>query len=216
MPTPFALADAAALIAVPGPDDDKYSRGVLGLVTGSPRYPGAAVLGVEAAWRTGVGMVRYLGAAEPSTLVLQRRPETVLAAGRVQAWVLGSGQDDALEPETRAQLDGALADEVPTVLDGGALERVGDARGPVLLTPHAGELARVLGVEVDEVRGDREGALAEAVRRTGAVVLLKGHATLVAGPGVDPLVVREAPPWLAVAGAGDVLAGVLGALLATD
>lgn len=215
VPAPFTLAAAAAVISVPTPGDDKYSRGVLGLVTGSERYPGAAVLGVEAAWRTGVGMVRYLGPATPSGLVLQRRPETVTAAGRVQAWVLGSGQDDDLDPETRAHLDAALADEVPTVLDGGAIGRHADARGAVVLTPHAGELARLLDVEVDAVRSDREGALRRAVDATGATVLLKGHETLVAGPGADPRAVTEAPSWLAVAGAGDVLAGVLGALLAT-
>src|SRR3954468_6457578 len=89
----FGPDDAAAWIAVPGPDDDKYSRGVLGVVTGSPRYPGAAALGVDAALPAGVGMVRYLGAGRPTRLVLQHRPEAVTADGRVQAWLLGSGQD---------------------------------------------------------------------------------------------------------------------------
>src|SRR5690554_6923235 len=82
-------AETAELIAVPGVNADKYSRGVLGVVTGSGTYPGAAVLGVEAAIRTGVGMVRYLGTA--GQLVLQRRPEAVTALGQVQAWLLGSG-----------------------------------------------------------------------------------------------------------------------------
>src|SRR3954454_6533537 len=89
----FGPPDAAAWIAVPGPSDDKYSRGVLGVVTGSARYPGAAVLGVDAALHTGVGMVRYLGAGRPTRLVLGRRPEAVTADGRVQAWLLGSGQE---------------------------------------------------------------------------------------------------------------------------
>ena len=61
--------------------------------TGSEAYPGAAVLGVEAAWRTGLGMVRYLGSERPAGLVLAHRPETVTAEGRVQAWVIGSGTD---------------------------------------------------------------------------------------------------------------------------
>ena len=85
--------DAARHIAIPGEHDDKYSRGVLGLITGSEQYPGAAVLGVEAALHTGVGMVRYLGPARATELVLQRRPEAVTANGRVEAWVLGSGMD---------------------------------------------------------------------------------------------------------------------------
>src|SRR3982750_3074821 len=91
----FGPAEARAGVTVPGPDDDKYSRGVLGFATGSSRYPGAAVLGVEAALHTGVGMVRYLGPGRPTRLVLQRRPEAVTASGRVQAWVLGSGQDES-------------------------------------------------------------------------------------------------------------------------
>ena len=102
-------------IAVPGPDDDKYSRGVLGVVTGSARYPGAAVLGVEAALHTGVGMVRYLGAGRPTRLVLRQRPEAVTTDGRVQAWVLGSGQDadGARRADTALLLETALAQPVP-------------------------------------------------------------------------------------------------------
>src|SRR5882757_8594661 len=81
----FGPGDAARWIAVPRDDDDKYSRGVVGFVTGSAKYPGAAVLGVEAAARTGVGMIRYLGAGRPTRMVLQRRPEAVTADGQVQA-----------------------------------------------------------------------------------------------------------------------------------
>ncbi|MDQ2670862.1 MAG: NAD(P)H-hydrate dehydratase, partial [Gemmatimonadota bacterium] len=78
-------------IRAPRVGDDKYTRGVVGMRTGSDAYPGAAVLGVEAAWRTGIGMVRYVGPDRAALLVLQRRPETVLGEGRVQAWVIGSG-----------------------------------------------------------------------------------------------------------------------------
>src|SRR5687767_15824194 len=110
----FGPDDAAIWISVPGPGDDKYSRGVLGVVTGSARYPGAAVLGVEAALHTGVGMVRYLGPGRPTRLVLARRPEAVTTDGRVQAWVLGSGQDPAERADgTGALLDTALAQNVP-------------------------------------------------------------------------------------------------------
>lgn len=220
----FGPDDAARWIAVPGDDDDKYSRGVVGFVTGSAKYPGAAVLGVEAAARTGVGMIRYLGAGRPTRLVLQRRPEAVTADGRVQAWVLGSGQDpEDLDELTAGLLAGALAQTVPTVLDGGALGRRADARGPVLLTPHAGELSRLIGVDVDAIRADPDAAVLRAANELDATVLLKGHTTRIASRGASsgsasgsaPLRVRSAPSWLATAGAGDALAGILGALLAT-
>lgn len=208
---------AAAWIAVPGDDDDKYSRGVVGFVTGSARFPGAAVLGVEAALRTGVGMVRYLGPGRATRLVLQRRPEAVTAEGRVQAWVLGSGWDTARKPDelTKMVLEPALGGTTPTVLDAGALGLWATIAGPRVLTPHAGELARVLEIERDEVLADREAAVRRAVELTGATVLLKGAETLVLSPGGDLLRVRNATPWLATAGAGDALAGILGALVAT-
>jgi len=217
----FGPADAARWIAVPGDDDDKYSRGVVGFVTGSAKYPGAAVLGVEAAARTGIGMIRYLGAGRPTRLVLQRRPEAVTADGRVQAWVLGSGQDpENLDELTAWMLDEALGQSVPMVLDGGALGRRSDARGPVLLTPHAGELSRLIDLDVEAIRADPDAAALRAARELDATVLLKGHTTRIAVPAaasgsVEPLRVRSAPSWLATAGAGDALAGILGALLAT-
>lgn len=212
----FGPEQAARWIAVPRPDDDKYSRGVVGLVTGSARYPGAAVLGVEAAARTGVGMIRYLGPGRPTRLVLQRRPEAVTVDGRVQAWVVGSGQDPSQRDErTAAWLHAALAQRVPVVIDAGALDLHGEAVGPALLTPHAGELAKAVGASVDEVRADPEAAARDAAASLHATVLLKGHTTRVATPTGGLLRVRSAPSWLATAGAGDALAGILGALLAT-
>jgi hydroxyethylthiazole kinase-like uncharacterized protein yjeF len=214
--TAFTAADAARWIAVPGPADDKYSRGVVGFVTGSATYPGAAVLGVEAALHTGVGMVRYLGPGRPSRLVLSRRPEAVTAPGRVQAWVLGSGQDARdRDADTARRLEAALADAVPTVLDGGAFDLRERASSPLVLTPHAGELATVLGVDRAAITADPEAAAVRAAAETGAVVLLKGSVTHVAAPGGDVLHVTGAPAWLATAGAGDALAGVIGALVAT-
>ncbi|WP_309712795.1 NAD(P)H-hydrate dehydratase [Pseudolysinimonas sp.] len=211
----FGQSDAAAWIAVPSDDDDKYSRGVVGFVTGSARYPGAAVLGVEAALRIGVGMVRYLGPGRATRLVLQRRPETVTTDGRVQAWVVGSGQDPRERDElTRLQLETALRQGVPVVLDAGALDLWPEATGSSVLTPHAGELARLLDVGKEEVMADREAAARQAAATTGATVLLKGAETLVASPGGELLRVRNATPWLATAGAGDALAGILGALVA--
>jgi hydroxyethylthiazole kinase-like uncharacterized protein yjeF len=213
----FARDDAARWIAVPGDDDDKYSRGVVGFVTGSARYPGAAVLGVDAALHTGVGMVRYLGPGRATRLVLQRRPEAVTVEGRVQAWVLGSGWDTGRKADelTRMLLEPALATPVPTVLDAGALSMVADVPGPRVLTPHAGELARLLEVEAADVLADRPAAALRAAQATSSTVLLKGAETLVAAPEGTLLRVRNATPWLATAGAGDALAGILGALLAT-
>jgi NAD(P)H-hydrate repair Nnr-like enzyme with NAD(P)H-hydrate dehydratase domain len=212
----FGPEDAARWIAVPGPDDDKYSRGVVGFATGSARYPGAAVLGVEAALHTGVGMVRYLGVGRPTRLVLQRRPEAVTAEGRVQAWVVGSGQDpESVDEQTAAFRDRALADAVPIVVDAGALGFVGRVTGARVLVPHAGELARLLECERDEVLADPAASAREAASRFGAVVLLKGHTSYIADADGGLLEVACAPAWTATAGTGDALAGVLGALLAT-
>jgi hydroxyethylthiazole kinase-like uncharacterized protein yjeF len=212
----FGWAEAARWIAVPGDDDDKYSRGVVGFVTGSGQYPGAAVLGVEAAAHTGVGMVRYLGAGRPTRLVLQRRPEAVTVNGRVQAWVLGSGQDpEQLDQATKAMLDEALAQDVPKVLDGAAMIRRSDAAGPVLLTPHARELSRVIDLDAPAILADPDAAAIRAAAELDAVVLLKGHTTRIASPDGSLLHVSSAPSWLATAGAGDALAGILGALLST-
>jgi NAD(P)H-hydrate repair Nnr-like enzyme with NAD(P)H-hydrate dehydratase domain len=117
----LSSADVAALVRVPTSSDDKYSRGVVGFVTGSTRYPGAAELGVEAALRTGVGMVRYLGPARSTELVLQRRPEAVTTEGRVQAWVVGSGIESVsdLEAEPKGWLQAAHASGHPLVIDAG-------------------------------------------------------------------------------------------------
>lgn len=210
--TPWTAADAARCVAVPRADDDKYSRGVLGVVTGSEQYPGAAVLGVEAALRTGVGMVRYLGPARAADLVLQRRPEAVVADGRVQAWLLGSGMDP-VHRDTSA-MERALDQGLPVVLDGGALDLRDRATGPVVLTPHYRELARVLGADAAAVAADPAGWASRASADLDATVLLKGHTTYISGGGVR-LSVSAAPAWLATAGAGDALGGILGALLAT-
>lgn len=213
--TVFRAADAAALIAVPVGSSDKYSRGVLGVITGSDQYPGAAVLGVDAALHTGVGMVRYLGGPRVSDFVLSRRPEAVASDGRVQAWLIGSGTDHAAREErAAAQIDAALAQKLPVVLDGGALEFVTEVTGPTIITPHFGELARVLKIDKQRIADDPERYAREASDSLGATVLLKGHTTFVAGNGIV-LSVSEAPTWLATAGAGDALAGILGALVAT-
>ncbi|WP_432486770.1 NAD(P)H-hydrate epimerase [Kineococcus sp. SYSU DK018] len=212
-------ADVAARWRRPGPGDDKYSRGVVGVVAGGPDYTGAALLAVDAAVRAGAGMVRYLGPEHPAELVRHHRPEAVVGPGRVQAWVLGPGvsPDDA---EQQARVREALASGEPAVVDAGALAGLPEGLGPQhVLTPHAGELSRLLGalgedvpraaVEADPLPHARRAAVA-----TGATVLLKGAVTTVAGPDGRVLTAASAPAWLATAGAGDVLAGVLGAALA--
>lgn len=184
--------------------------------TGSDAYPGAAVLGVEAAWRAGVGMVRYLGPARPSQLVLARRPETVTADGRVQAWVIGSGTDAATRgPAETEALRAILAGTDPVVVDAGALDLAAEATAPRVLTPHEREHARLRrALGLPPAGEDRVRAALETAEATGAVVLLKGSATVVAAPGGWSTIVESGTPWLATAGTGDVLAGLLGARLA--
>lgn len=206
--------DAAARWPVPRGSDDKYRRGVVGVVAGSAAYPGAAVLAVGGALRAGAGMVRHLGPAAGH--VAARWPEAVAGDGRVQAWVLGPGVDPDADDGQRAAVERALAGGLPCVVDAGALALVaGRTLGPhVLLTPHAGELARLLGRQRADVEADPAGHALAAASGTGATVLLKGATTLVATPDGRLRSQADAPGWLATAGAGDVLAGIAGTLLA--
>jgi hydroxyethylthiazole kinase-like uncharacterized protein yjeF len=201
--------DAAVLLPVPAPDAQKYSRGVVGLRTGSATYRGAAVLSTAGASCGLAGMVRYVGGA--ADLVQAAHPEVVLGAGRVQAWVVGSGGGEAAADE----VESALADGVPVVLDADALAAVrGPLPVPAVLTPHAGELARMRGVPREAVDAEQLRYAREAAQAYEAVVLLKGRHTLAAHPDGRVRVATVGPPWLATAGAGDVLAGLVGALLA--
>ena len=208
-------------IARPQAGDDKYSRGVLGVRTGSKDYPGAAVLGVDAAVRAGLGMVRYLGPRRATDLVLQRRPEIVTVPGRVQAWLLGSGINSTTRTDAvTAALGEALAEGLPTVIDAGALDLIPRAIGPTVITPHAGELAAMLANEAKPGSASQIAAnpgewSIRAARLFDVTVLLKGAVTHVASPSGARLTVSIGPAWLATAGSGDVLGGILGALLAT-
>ncbi|SDM49215.1 ADP-dependent NAD(P)H-hydrate dehydratase [Microbacterium azadirachtae] len=223
--------DVRARLRVPDASDDKRTRGTVAVRTGSDAYPGAAVLGIEAAWRAGAGYVRYIGPRRPADLVLARRPETVVAepasvsAVHADAWVIGSGTDPALRPpEETAALRHLLAGAVPVVVDAGALDLL-PADAPVIATPHEGEFARLrarlgLAPESAEALQDparRAAAVRETAEALGGTVLLKGATTLVAGPGAAPVIAIDAGTgWLAAAGTGDVLAGVIGALVAAD
>lgn len=177
--------DVARLLPEPTGESDKYRRGVVGIVAGSARYPGAAVLAVAGALRGGAGAVRYVGPAAGA--VVSRFPETLVSegapgkAGRVQAWVAGPGLgDDA------SGLADVLGAEVPVLIDADGLrladpEAVRGRAAPTLLTPHAGEAAALLGVAREEVEAERLAAVRELADRFSATVLLKGSTTLVAG-----------------------------------
>jgi NAD(P)H-hydrate repair Nnr-like enzyme with NAD(P)H-hydrate dehydratase domain len=153
--------------------------------------------------------------------VLQRRPEVVTAPGRVQAWLIGSGMDATARPEDDAtRLRAALADEVPFVIDAGALDLAVSAAGPVIITPHFRELANALegmpgAPTADAIAADPRGWAVRASEMLQVTVLLKGHTTYIADPSGIRLSVTAGPAWLATAGSGDVLGGVLGALVAT-
>lgn len=202
--------DVAALLPRPRSDAHKYTRGVVGVRAGSAAYPGAGLLCVAGAASGLAGMVRYVGDDSVADRVREAHPE-VVGEGRVQAWAVGSGGgEDAGEA-----LAAALEDGVPLVVDADALPHVVGTRSvPTVLTPHAGELAAMLSVERADVEARGLHHVREAARIYDAVVLLKGRHTLVARPDGRVRVTTTGVPWLATAGAGDVLTGLIGALLA--
>ncbi|UFQ17494.1 MULTISPECIES: NAD(P)H-hydrate dehydratase [Streptomyces] len=210
--------DVAGMLPLPGGESDKYRRGVVGVVAGSARYPGAAVLCVAGALRGGAGAVRYVGPAADA--VIARFPEALVSAGppskagRVQAWVVGPGLGDDEE-----RLRDVVGAEVPVLIDADGLRLVAERavrerRAPTLLTPHAGEAAALLGVAREEVEAARLSAVRELAGRFGATVLLKGSTTLVGTAEGAVRVNATGTPWLATAGSGDVLSGLAGSLLA--
>lgn len=204
-------SDVAAHWPVPDATSDKYARGVVGLDTGSATYPGAAVLSASGAVHAGAGMVRYLGGARDA--VVAALPNIVTAPGRVQAHLLGSGWGD--REGGAALVARVLAEGLPTVLDADAIGLAPERLpGSVLLTPHAGELAALLGVARAVVEAEPAGHARAASARTGAVVLLKGATQYVAEPGGRVTLAVPGPAWTAQAGSGDVLAGVCATLLA--
>ena len=224
-------SDATALLPLPGPNDDKYTPGVVGVVAGSPPYPGAGVLCSGAARLGGAGMVRYAGSA--SDVVINRWPEIVVAAdgpataGRVEAWVVGpgAGTDEA----ATARLTQALESQVLVVIDADGLTLLSQdsslremiatrhASGlATVITPHAGEFARLGFTLPQGGAANRIGAVRDAAASLGAVVLLKGHETVVAEPSGSAFVNTLSDSCLATAGSGDVLSGLLGSLLAAE
>ena len=239
--------DIAATLPRPTAESDKYRRGVLGLLVGSDRFTGAALLATGGAVRGGAGMVRLVTFPGAAAAVRQVHPEVVITelagetgiradssaagspdgeprfpddVGRVQAWAVGSGMgtDDA----AARRLAAVLATSLPVLIDADALTLLARHRellprpAPTLITPHAGELGRLLDADPADIEARRLEHARRAATILGACVLLKGSTTVVAPPdGLDPVLVNTTgTPWLATAGTGDVLAGLAGALLA--
>lgn len=212
-------ADVAARWPIPGPTDDKYTQGVVGIAAGSATYPGAAVLAAGAAVAATSGMVRFAGSA--ADVVRSRWPEvvgvgSVADTGRTQAWTVGPGLGTG---STGRDIVAAVLERgVPTCLDADAITLLANTPdladalvdSPAVLTPHAGEFARLFG----GVGPDRIDSVRRAAAKLGATVLLKGHVTVVADPGGRVCVHPSSASWAATAGSGDVLSGLVGALLA--
>ncbi len=204
-----------------GAASEKYSRGVVGVATGSRTYPGAAVLSVGGALAGPTGLVRYAGGARDE--VVRQHPsviatERVAGAGRVQTWVCGSGL--GTDEQAGAELRAVLAAPVPVVLDADALtllvdgslaDRLRNRDAPIVVTPHDREFARLCG---EEPGADRVAAALRLAAWMNAVVLLKGDRTVVGTPDGRAYVNPTGSPALATGGTGDVLAGLLGSLLA--
>ncbi|QYJ02587.1 NAD(P)H-hydrate dehydratase [Nocardioides panacisoli] len=203
-------SDVAALVPRPAPDAHKYTRGVVGVRAGSDLYPGAALLSVAGAATGLAGMVRYVGPEVVADRVRGAHPE-VVGNGRVQAWVVGSGSAGT----AGTALEEACEDGVPLVVDADALEHAHRVRGTAaVLTPHAGELARLLEESREAIEARPLHHARRAARELDAVVLLKGRRTVTAAPDGATRVTLAGTPWLGTAGAGDVLGGLIGALLA--
>lgn len=245
----LATKDASQCLKIPDQSSNKYSRGVLGVITGSNEYPGAAVLSARAAAYANIGMVRYAGPLRAQNLVLQASPEVVASeqlSGKLDAITVGSGIPDASHcnsesaQEQREQIANILKNyenesqssniqsqsqnELPPIcVDAGALDLLPKkVCEKVVLTPHAGELSSLfarydLGISAQEILQNPVEYAQKAANLTGATVLVKGTTTAVASPNnlhLPIYIAQYGPAWLATAGSGDVLAGILGALLA--
>ena len=217
--------DAAKCVIVPSALDHKYSRGTLGAITGSARFPGAAVLSASAATATGLGALRFHSNSGLAHLVLHRTPEAIVQPGPVTAWLAGSGIDSKKYSDFTTWLRHRWfvllnRQSVPTVLDAGALYLAGSLEQPTLITPHSGELSKLLAqrgviASAELIESNPREWAQKASELLAVTVLLKGSKTVVAQ---DSYLIElpVATPWLATAGSGDVLAGIIGALVATN
>ena len=218
-----AGTDILQLVPRRSPRDNKYSAGSLLVVGGSRGMSGAAALASRAAFRADAGYVAIAAPAETlpvlETLVLEavKRPleDVFEAAAKANALAVGPGL--GREEEAKALVRRLVSEvELPMVVDADALFELepGDWPAPRVLTPHEGELARLLGRESKEISAQRLASVQEAAERFQAVVVLKGEDSLVAAPGRGVLVCALGLPSLSTAGTGDVLTGVTAAFLA--
>lgn len=217
--------DAASCIIVPSELDHKYSRGTLGIIAGSAKYPGAAVLTTSAASATGLGVIRFHSNSGLAHLVLHQSPEALVQPGPVTAWLAGSGIDSKKWSDWTTWLRHRWfvllhRQSVPTVLDAGALHLAGSLEQPTLITPHAGELSHLLEsrgviVSAEAIEAAPREWAQRASELLAVTVLLKGSQTFVARDSYV-IALPIATPWLATAGSGDVLAGIIGALVSTN
>ncbi|GAA2633941.1 NAD(P)H-hydrate dehydratase [Actinomadura fulvescens] len=213
----------------PGPESDKYRRGVVGVLAGSDEFTGAAVLSTGGAVHGGAGMVRFASVPHAVELVRHRWPEAVTTViepgrdalervGRVQAWVVGPGLGTGSDGE--ALVEAVLGTDLPVLVDADGLTILARRRdllrreAPTVLTPHAGELARLLDADRETIEARRLEHVRRAAAELSAVVLLKGSTTLIAEEDRPVRVNPTGTPRLATAGTGDVLSGLIGALLA--
>ncbi|MEK8072359.1 NAD(P)H-hydrate dehydratase [Rhodococcoides navarretei] len=216
----FEPAEVGRVWPIPTASDDKYSQGVVGVLAGSSTFPGAALLCAGAAVAATSGMVRYVGSAGAE--VVSHYPEVVAApdldaAGKVQAWVVGPGF--GTDEESADIVRRVLETDLPVVVDADALtvlahkERwIAGRAAPTLLTPHAGEFARLTGADPAP---DRVESVRDLAARWGVTVLLKGRATIVADADGTTYISDAGGSAASTAGSGDVLSGILGALLAS-
>ncbi|MCL1839063.1 MAG: NAD(P)H-hydrate dehydratase [Propionibacteriaceae bacterium] len=200
---------------------DKYARGVVGIDAGSAQYPGAGVLCVAGAVHAGAGLVRFCGDRKVAGLIPIRFPNVVVSpdstttAKPVDAWVLGSGWGERKDGQD--VVHSIIDKDIPTVIDADGLRHLPyKLHSNVVLTPHPGELAKLLGIARSEVEADPIGSALSAANSWEATVLLKGPNQIIASPkNPNVLMAAPGPAWTAQGGSGDVLAGVIGTLLAS-
>ena len=210
------------VFVTPSVFDDKYSRGVLGVISGSKTYPGAASLTTKASLRTGVGMIRFLtGEKDLNYLVLEKSAEIVINDGQVQAWLIGSGiEKNGGKLKTRRKIKKALNQNLPVVLDAGAINFVTMIDANSIITPHYKELQELFAanstqVSLAEIKKDPAKWAKKASLEFKTTVLLKGNTTVICD-AKNLVEVKQGNPFLATAGTGDVLSGILGSLVATN
>lgn len=227
----FDPQSARELLFAPSSDEDKYRRGVVGVVAGSDTYPGAGLLTTFAASNTGVGMVRLNSTRRVEDLVLHYAPGVVTVGGRIQSGVIGPGCTNERYEDCRELAQFCIDSKLPLVIDAGALDLVrslvdyADAHSRSLsraiLTPHHGEAARLLTqlghpLSRADIDADPATSAKELASLTGAIILLKSSTTLCSylrhdqGNRTQEIIsIPQETPWAGVAGSGDVLAGTV-------